>query len=297
VTAAPEGWLEYVDWRGGDPGTVVGRVLVRERVRNEVLGNERHILVLVPPSWETAAGGRRYPVVYMHDGQNLFDARTGPDAEWQIDETLRDLAWEGLEAFVVGVPNAQLAVPAPPEARALEYTRFARVDRGGGGSGGYLEFIAATIKPLLDDAFPTIREPVATGIAGSSLGGLISLDGLATRPNVFGFGGICSPAFLFDDDRRTLRELTPLVRPPQRVYVDVGGDEGSYRSVAEERAVTSATYLADARRFVEGLRANGLRDGDELLFVEDAEAMHHETAWAARAPAMLRFLLAPFRAP
>jgi predicted alpha/beta superfamily hydrolase len=292
VRHTPDGWLEYTEWRGGDAGTVSGRVLVREGVRSEALGNERHILAWVPPR---LARDRRYPVLYMNDGQNVFDARTGPGAEWRIDETMEELAADGYEAIVVGIPNGHAAVPAPVDPRALEYTRFPHATRGGGGAADYLEFIASTLKPLVDAAFATLPEPAATGIAGSSLGGLISFDALATRPDVFGFAGICSPAFLFNDDRRLLRELTPLVRPPRRVYVDVGGREGSYRSVPEERGPVSATYVEDARRFVDGLRANGLRDGDDLLYVEDLDAVHHETAWAARAPGMLRFLLAPFR--
>ena len=295
MTHAPEGWLEYAGWRGGDTGTVVGRVLVRPGVRNEALGNERHLLVLVPPSWDPGAEqtGRRYPVLFMHDGQNVFDARTGPNAEWQVDEAMRELARDGLEAFVVAIPNGHAAVPAPPEPRALEYTRFPNPKRGGGGAAGYLDFIATAVKPLVDAAFPTLPEPAATGLAGSSLGGLISLDGLATRPDVFGFAGICSPAFLFDDDRRLLREIGPLVQPPARVYLDVGGREGSYRTAAEQDVVSRA-YVDDARALAAMLRANGLRDGDDLLFVEDPEAIHHETAWAERMPGMLRFLLRPF---
>jgi predicted alpha/beta superfamily hydrolase len=117
---------------------------------------------------------------------------------------------------------------------------------------------------------------------------------VATRPELFGFAGICSPAFLFDEDRRTLKELAPLVRPPARVYVDVGGREGSYRDPAEQAAV-SAAYVDDARALVEQLRANGLRDDEDLRYVEAPEAIHHETAWAARTPDMLRFLLRPWR--
>jgi predicted alpha/beta superfamily hydrolase len=204
------------------------------------------------------------------------------------------LAREGLEAIVVGIPNAEVAVPAPREARALEYTRFPNPQRGGGGSPDYLEFIASAVKPLVDAAFPTLPEPAATGIAGSSLGGLISLDGLASRPDVFGFAGVVSPAFLFDEDRRTLKELAPLVRPPARVYVDVGGREGSYRAPSE-RAAISAAYVDDARAFVQRLRSNGLRENEDLRSVEAPEAIHHESAWAERAPDMLRFLLRPWQ--
>jgi predicted alpha/beta superfamily hydrolase len=291
---APEGWLEYADWRGS-AGTVVGRVLVRPRVRNEALRNERHVLVYLPRSLageKEEDRDRRYPVVYMHDGQNLFDADTGPGAEWRIDETMEDLAGEGIEAIVVGIPNAHAADPAPPEPRPLEYTPHAHPERGGGGADDYLEFIAGTVKPLVDAAFPALRDPDATGIAGSSLGGLISLYGLFCRADVFAFGGVLSPAFMFDEGR-LLAEAAEL-RPGSRIYVDVGGREGAHKETEPARAELSRLYLDGARAFVERLRGNGFRDGEDLLYVEDADAVHHESAWAARGPTMFRFLLRPW---
>lgn len=293
---APEGWLEYADWRG-DAGTVVGRLLVNPSVRNAALGNDRHVLVLLPPSLDRGAESardRRWPVLYLHDGQNLFDARTGPDAEWQVDETIAELADEGIEAIVVGIPNGLAAQPHTHDARALEYTRYPHRERSGGGAPGYLDFLVDTVKPLVDAAFPTLPEREATGIAGSSLGGLISLDALIHRGETFGFAGVCSPALWFDD-RRLVEQDLPRLRPPARIWVDVGGHEGNGDRPPDEAAWLDRRYVEDARDLVERLRSAGFRDGDDLRFVEEPDAIHHETAWARRTPEMLRFLLSPWR--
>ena len=286
------GWVAYPDWRGAS-GTVAGRVLVRPEVRDPTTGSRRHILVHVPPALGRSSSARRYPVLYMHDGQNLFDAATGPDAEWQIDETMEALAHEGLEAIVVGIPNAEVTVPPRAEGRALEYTAYPPPDRPGGGADAYLEFLAGTVKPLVDASFPTLPEPRATGIAGSLLGGLISLYAVLARGDVFGFAGVLSPALWFDGGR--LLEEAAALRPSVRVYVDVGGREGAHRDTEALRRELSRRYRDDARRLVAQLRVNGFRDGRDLLYVEDPDAVHHETAWAARGPGMLRFLLAPWR--
>lgn len=290
---APEGWLQYADWRG-EQGSVVGRVLVRPRVRNDALANDRHVLVYLPPSLDRGNGDRRFPVLYMHDGQNLFDAASGPGAEWQIDETMEALSAEGVEAIVVGIPNARIADPPLDTGRALEYSRHPHPQRGGGGADDYLGFLERAVKPLIDRDFPTDPHPAATGIAGSSLGGMISLYALIARPDVFGLAGVMSPAFWFDGGR-LLAKRAPALRPGARIYIDVGGREGSHEPVEAERAEMSRRYVDDARTLANLLRANGFRDGEDLLYVEDPEAVHHETAWAKRSPDMLRFLLAPWR--
>lgn len=289
---APDGWLEYADWRG-QPGTVVGRVLVRPGVRSEAFGTVRHLLVLLPPSLAQGAAERRYPVVYLHDGQNVFDAGTSFSGEWRIDETMQELAAEGLEAIVVGIPNADAAEPALALGRSLEYSPTPYEQKGGGRADDYLAFVARTVKPIVDAAFPTLTDRAATGIAGSSLGGLVSLHALATLPDVFGFAGIVSPALWYAQAVAT--EDTDRLRPGPRIYVDVGGREGDHEPV-HLRAVMNLRYLDGAREYHDALLAKGFTDGDDLLYVEDADAIHHESAWAARAPGMLRFLLRPWSA-
>ena len=289
----PDGWLEYADWRG-EAGSVVGRVLVRPGVASVEPPCSRHILVYLPPSLAAGETGRRYPVLYMHDGQNLFDEGTSGSGEWQVDEAMERLAGEGLEAIVVGIPNAEAADPPQPNGRAVEYSPHPHENRGGGGADAYLAFIAGTVKPLIDATFPAMRDLGSTGIAGSSLGGLISLYALVARPDVFGFAGIVSPALWFAGGR-LMSEHAPSLWPGEnlRVYLDVGGREGDHETDPARRAEMNRRYVKDARSLRRLLVGNGFREGDDLLYVEDAEARHHESAWAARVPGMLRFLLRP----
>lgn len=291
--SAPDGWLEYADWRGR-PATVAGRLLVRRDVASPGLGNRRDVLLHVPPSLSSgrASRDRRWPVLYLHDGQNLFDEGTSAFGDWRLDETLQDLGENGLEAIAVGIPNAEAARPRHAQRRPDEYSPYE--DGGvGGNAEDYLGLIADIVKPLVDAAFPTHREPAATGIAGSSLGGLVSLYGLVARPDAFGFAGVLSPALQFGGGR-ALVEVAPALRPGPRIYLDVGGCEGSHHDGRRQQDEVSRRYLQDARALRDVLVENGFVPGEDLLYVEDLEAVHHESAWARRTAGMLRFLLRPW---
>ncbi|MBC8100809.1 MAG: alpha/beta hydrolase, partial [Armatimonadetes bacterium] len=146
--------------------TVTGDVRVTRALHSPQLDNTRDIFVWLPPDYITS--DRRYPVIYMHDGQNLFDAHVSNSGEWQADETMTALFAEGYAAIIVAVPNAG-------EARRLEYSPYlndspllpihdARGDR-------YLRFLIDTVKPLIDHDFRTLPAAASTGIAGSSMGG------------------------------------------------------------------------------------------------------------------------------
>jgi predicted alpha/beta superfamily hydrolase len=212
----------------------------------------------LPPSYE-AEPAQRYPVVYAHDGQNLFDEELSFAGEWRFDETMAELADEGIQALIVGIANRG-------EQRAVDY----------GDGREYVAFLAETLKPVIDAAFRTRPEPKATGTLGSSLAGLFSLRAFLSRPDLFGFAGVMSPALWWND--RAIFDLAEQARRrPGRLYVDVGGKEG-------------ARYAADTRRLVRLLERTGYGP-EELLFVYDQKAAHHESAWAARLPAALRFLL------
>ena len=129
-------------WERFRGSTVVGDVRVLRDVASRELGNTRDLYVYVPPSH--ARGGRRYPVLYMQDGQNLFDEDTSYSGEWRVDETMETLAGEGLQAIVVGIENAG-------HDRVAEYS----VAKGRGAD--YVRFLVETVKPLVDSAFRTAR--------------------------------------------------------------------------------------------------------------------------------------------
>jgi predicted alpha/beta superfamily hydrolase len=274
----PQQQHAWRDYPRGPESTVVGDLLLLEKVRSPELGNERDLLVLLPPSY--GRGDARYPVLYMHDGQNLFDEATSYAGEWRVDESMAALAGEGVEAIVVAVRNAE-------GARADEYSPFRHPEWGGGKAEHYVRFLADTVKPIVDASFRT-GGPEVTGIAGSSLGGLVSLYALCERPDVFSFAGVMSPAFWFTSGA-IFPYLEEKVPTGKRIWMDVGDAE------TPEMPEVRRAYVEDARRAQELLVRKGYPASD-LHFEVAAGAPHHESAWAERFPGMMRFWLAGRRA-
>jgi predicted alpha/beta superfamily hydrolase len=277
-------WRDYM--AGKDPAvhTVTGHLFVMEQVHSPQLNNQRDILVYLPPSYDRSAASadHRYPVIYMHDGQNLFDAATSFVGEWQVDETLEFLSGEGIEAIAVGIPNIS-------ERRVHELSPFKHAGESEGLGDAYLLFIVETVKPLIDASFRTMPDREHTGILGSSLGGLISLYAFLKHPDVFGFAGIVSPALSSGDNAlfRMVEQMASI--PPGRLYMDVGTNEGG--NILKDPAAIPAfsrRYLEAVRQMRDLLRAKGCQ---QLKYVEDPDAVHNEGAWARRLPDALRFLL------
>ena len=279
-----ERWLEYAQVHGTEH-TVSGRVVVWPRLEGAESIPAREIMVYLPPSladgWRNGQppgpGGRRYPTLYFHDGQNVFDERTSYTGEWRVDETLQQLASEGQEAIAVAIPNAG-------DARMDEYNPWSSREhwwRGGrrvGGKGdAYLDWLVGCVKPLIDRSFPTADTREATGVVGSSMGGLISLYALLRYGEEFGLAAILSPSLRWND-YRVLRLIEQRGLPPARIHLDMGGRE--WRGM-----------MADARRLHALLQRRGLTEGRNLHYVEERYAPHRESAWARRLPGALRFLL------
>lgn len=223
----------------------------------------------LPPGWEDT--DRAYPVVYMQDGQNLFDPKTSANGDWGMIETLSVTASTGAPCIVVGIPNIG-------SRRPYEYSPFRDATHGGGGGDRYLDFLVTTIKPLVDAAFPTLRVPRHTLIAGSSLGGVISLYAPHRYPEVFGGGAGLSPALWFAG-----RALLPYIAerahlPVGRLYMDAGTGEGG-------------DVAGDVERLHGLLLEAGRVEGRDLSCVIDEGAGHDETAWGRRFRAALPFLL------
>ncbi|MBB5233591.1 alpha/beta hydrolase-fold protein [Deinococcus budaensis] len=256
--------------------TVTGTLLQWEGVADEHHA-ARTLLAWLPPSY-AAEPGRRYPAVYFHDGQNVFDAATGFSGEWGADETLTRLAQEGLEAVAVGIPNGG-------ERRFHEYSAAPTPelpDLGGGGADDYVAFLSETVKPLVDGSLRTLPGPDSTVVIGSSMGGLVSLHALLTRPDVFGHAGVMSPAFWTAPVEAFTRVQTSPT-PTGRIWLDIGGREGPGEP-ERQRA-----YWQDAHAMRDLLLDKGM--GERLRFVADPQGTHHESAWAERLPGALRFLL------
>jgi predicted alpha/beta superfamily hydrolase len=262
--------MQWQDYPSDDTGghTVTGTLKVLRRLHSPQLDNERDILVYLPPSYP--GGGKRYPVIYMHDGQNLFDGATSFAGEWHVDEAMEHASRAGLEALVVGVPNMG-------EQRCDEYSPFADPQHGGGRGDLYLDFLVDTLKPIIERDFATNPAREATGIAGSSMGGLISLYALFRNVETFGYAGAMSPA-LWLADRAIFGYVEAAPYVPGRIYLDVGTQEGE-------------AEVADVRRMRELLARKGYREGDELLYVVEPGGYHREAAWARRLPREIRFFL------
>ncbi|MEP7378976.1 MAG: alpha/beta hydrolase-fold protein, partial [Chloroflexota bacterium] len=225
----PAGWKPYTDVHHGN-NTISGTVLVWPKVEGDPGIPGREVQAYLPPSLAAslASGsptGLRYPVLYFMDGQNIFDARTSYiGVEWGADEALEELAGEGMEAIAIAVWNHG-------DDRMDEYNPWRstldwrdRPQPMGGKGDAYLEWLVGTVKPIVDRSFPTRAEREATGIIGSSMGGLISLYALFGQRAVFGLIGSMSPSVRWSDYKiLTLIEDAPL--PPARIHLDMGWRE------------------------------------------------------------------------
>ena len=228
----------------------------------------RPVQVWLPPGYDQDSS-RRYPVLYLHDGQNMFDARSA-GAEWQVDE----VAQRGVLAGTIA-PFIAVAVPSGRD-RVAELTPTPG-GRGGGGLPAYGRWLLDGLKPAIDQRLRTRPEPAATAVGGSSLGGIASLWLALHRPDVVGAALVVSPSVWWDGflpRRDVLASQPPVPRP--RLWLDMGAHEG-------EGAFTESRALHDA------LQARGWA-GTNLAYLEDPEGRHDELSWAGRVDGMLQFL-------
>jgi predicted alpha/beta superfamily hydrolase len=209
----------------------------------------------------------------MQDGQNLFDPAWSFAGSWRVDQAMTTAARLGFEAIVVGVANTG-------SARLDEYGPWLEPEIGAGGVADlYLDFLLDTVKPQVDDEFRTLPEPEQTGIAGSSMGGLVSLYGFFRRPEAFGFAAALSPALWFGE--RRIFDYVRRAAPPRglgRLYLDMGTREGGHT-------------LQDARHMRDVLLEKGYAEGASFRYVEEEGARHTESAWRRRFKKALPFIL------
>lgn len=262
-------WYDYAAYASNRTHTVVGTVQVRKDLWSPELENQRDILVYLPPSY--AHSDQHYPVLYMHDGQNIFDETTSYVGEWRVDETMEQLSLEGIEAIVVGIPNMG-------EQRIHEYSPFNDARTGVGRGDQYLAFVAETVKPLIDSDFRTLPDREHTGIMGSSMGGLISLYAFFHLGEVFGLAGVMSPSlWLANGAIFSYVQDAPFVSG--KIYMDIGTLEGGGR------------MRANTNRMRDILARKGYRRGRDLRYIEEQDGIHNESAWTRRLPEAVRFLL------
>ena len=235
------------------------------------LGRERRVQVYLPPGYATS--NKRYAVLYMHDGQNLFDERTSFAGEWGVDETLDELArTQGLEVIVVGIENGG-------EHRMNELKPWAHPKYGAGEADDYLRFVVEVVKPWVDGQYRTRRDRAHTGIAGSSLGGLTSWYAAFKYPRVFGRIGVFSPSYWIAPQAFELEGQRKLPRDT-RMYQVTGGHEGDKKD-SEETVELSTRMDTMLRQDQPKL---------QLRSVVVPEGEHNERSWRKQLPAALVYL-------
>ncbi len=238
-----------------------------------ILGNTREITVYVPPGYDDA-GERRYPVLYMLDGQNLFDPERAfiPGQHWRLREAA-DAAIRGRTAaamIIVGVDHAA-------ERRAIEYTPVPDPKHKVGGEvERYGRMLVEELKPSIDERFRTLHGAGDTAVGGSSLGGLAALWLVLRRRDVFGRAVAMSPSIWWGG-RVILDEVERFSGDPPRLWLDIGGREG-------------AEALRDARALRDAVVA---KRWPSFHYHEDRRGDHSERAWARRVRAALEFLFPP----
>jgi len=184
------------------------------------LDTSRKIWLYLPKDYATST--KKYPVIYMHDAQNLFDAKTSYVGEWNVDEKLDSL---NAQVIVVGIEHGNAK-------RLEELTPYKNEKYGGGKADNYLEFIVKTLKPEIDKKYRTKTNAKNTTIMGSSLGGLTSFYAILKYPEVFGKAGIFSPAFWIN--RKEIFELTENTKKLKtKIYFLCGDSEGDADMIAD----------------------------------------------------------------
>jgi len=247
--------------------------LRRHTITSKRLGGEREIIVYVPAVYDLEPEVR-YPVLYMQDGQNLFDPETSyvPGKPWRMDQTAQVLIREGRvePIIIVGINHAG-------EKRVDEYTPTKDSKRQGGKAAQYLQALIKDVKPFIDKAYRTMPCAHNTGVGGSSLGGLFSLYAGLEAPEVFGKVCAMSPSAWWDKRVIIKRVLDTEPKPRLSIWLDIGTKEG-------------LDTLEDTRQLRDALEDRCWVEGIDLKYTEARNAIHDEAAWAARVVPMLEFL-------
>lgn len=240
----------------------------------------RMLAVYLPPGYGKDTT-KRYPVFYMHDGQNLFDDSTSNANEWHVDEIAEYLinARQIQPLIVVGIYNtASRTDEYTPTQRIVPASVNGGATRASGGKAPlYGQMLATEIKPLIDKLYRTMPGSATTAIGGSSFGGLVSLYLGLEYPNLFGKLALLSPSLWWDNKYILNRMSTLLQKTPATIWLDIGAKEGG-------EAIEDARTL---RQIVTNLQ---WRQGVDFSYMEDINGRHDEASWAERMEAVLRFL-------
>ena len=232
------------------------------------LNRNRRIWIYLPPDYDNSE--KKYPVLYLQDGQNIFDRSTSFSGEWQVDESLNALFQQGDYGIIA------VAIDNGSGNRTNEYTPWPDDQYGGGEGAQYVDFIVETLKPHIDENFRTLSQPKHTGIIGSSLGGLISHYAIMKYQDVFGKAGIFSPAFWINNPEIFDFTENQGKKNDLKIYL-LGGERESSTLISELNQMRSILL--------------NLGFTDEQIFLKtDADGQHAEWYWAREFPAAYQWL-------
>ncbi|MEO6818351.1 MAG: alpha/beta hydrolase-fold protein [Ginsengibacter sp.] len=230
------------------------------------LDRYRRIWIYLPPDYNMST--KRYPVLYMHDGQNLFDNVTSFSGEWGVDEFLDSMYIKGKkEVIVIGIDNGH-------DKRMNEYNPWDFQKTGKGEGGQYVDFLVNTLKPFIDKTYRTNIDKKNTFIAGSSMGGLISYYAAFKYPDVFGGAGVFSPSFWIAKPITDFTEKS-LKKVDAKLFFYVGGKEGNL-------------MVNDMKMIVNQIRKSSKTPVKEII---DPGASHNENAWKKWFPAFYEWTI------
>ena len=257
---------------------------------SRIFGNTRTLRVLLPPGYDSSENrSLRYPVLYLNDGQNLFDSSTAVlnSMEWRVDETVQAMMTAGQlpPLIVVGIDNAgrrdrfkeyfpwfdEYLTPPEPNPQGKRFPSF----------------LIDEVLPFIEARYRVTRDPRRRVVGGSSAGALAALYAVVARPGVFGGLLVESPS-LYVDNYHILTDAAAVPTWPRRVYLGVGTNE-SNSGQCDPNASAEPQLLQDVRRLIQTLERSGV-DSSRTRLVVTPCGMHNEAAWAARLPTALSFL-------
>ena len=249
--------------------TVVGNLdVVKLTAENLTVDKERNIRIWTPEDYNPEDTSKKYPVLYMHDGQNLFDKVTASGEEWQVDESILDLMKNGYEGcIVVGIDNS--------DNRLKELSPM--WGSGSGEAEAYADFIVNTVKPYIDSNYNTKTDVANTGIGGSSMGGVMSFYMALTYPEIFGFELCFSPAMTFyksEDINNYVEKCSKNINKEQKIFIYCGGTGNGAEDGTDESELT---------QYVDMLKDSLIKNGyssDTIKTLIDKTMEHSNSAWS-----------------
>ena len=249
-----------------------GQLRKHEQFRSRLLRNQRDLIVYTPPCYQDQPW-RHFPVLYLQDGQNLFDGATSfiPGQDWQVAQTADHCIQKGAvePLIIVGMYNTK--------ARIREYTPTRVSKLGGGRADRYAKFLIEEVKPFVDREYRTLSGSQHTGIGGSSLGGLVSLYIGLKHSRIFGKIAALSPSVWWNQRVIHRFALTTPVEPRPRIWLDIGTREGP-------------RIVHDVEKFRDVLLEKCWKLDQDLHYERVEGAEHNEAAWARRVGPVLQFL-------